>query len=199
MAVKKPAVRKAEVTGQVKSKKPEKPGTVGGKIKNSRMQKALSLEQIANETGFAVARLKGIEDGSITPSVGDLLHIARALQIDSDSLIKEQDASINDRVTAYQKRTDDYAYETLTPGCERKHLKAFRVTIEAEQDHKGVGYQHEGEEFNYVLTGKVQVTVGEHRNILKAGDSLHFNSAIKHQLKNIGQETAVMIVVIYSP
>lgn len=199
MPVKNPAVRKAEVTVQVKSKKLEKNGTVGGKIKSGRTQKSLSLEQIANETGFAVAHLKAIEEGSITPSVGDLLHIARALQIDSGSLIREQDAAFKDRVTAYKKRTENYAYETLTPGGESKHLKAFRVTIEAGQDHKGVGYQHEGEEFNYVLKGTVQVTVGEHRNILKAGDSLHFNSAIKHQLKNVGHETTEMIVVIYSP
>jgi quercetin dioxygenase-like cupin family protein len=199
MPVKKPVVRKAEATGTIKSKRPEKSGTVGGKIRNGRTEKAISLEQIANETGFSVAHLKGIEDGNVTPSVGDLLHIARALQIDSGSLIKEQDASLKDRVTAYKKRTENYAYETLTPGCERKHLKAFRVTIEAGQDHKGVGYQHEGEEFNYVLAGKVRVTVGEHRNTLKAGDSLHFNSAIKHQLKNVGHETAEMIVVIYGP
>jgi quercetin dioxygenase-like cupin family protein len=199
MPAKKPEVRKAEATGKAKSKTLETSDTVGGKIRSNRIEKALSLEQIANETGFAVAHLKGIEEGSITPSVGDLLHIARALQIDSGSLIKEQDLSLKDRVTAYKMRTENYAYETLTPGGERKYLKAFRVTIEAGQDHKGVGYQHEGEEFNYVLKGKVQVTVGEHQNILKAGDSLHFNSAIKHQLKNISHETAEMIVVIYSP
>jgi quercetin dioxygenase-like cupin family protein len=43
------------------------------------------------------------------------------------------------------------------------------------------------------------VAVGEHINILDTGDSLHFNSAIHHNLKNVSDETAELLVVIYSP
>jgi len=66
-------------------------------------------------------------------------------------------------------------------------------------DHKGVGYQHEGEEFVYVLTGKIEVIVGDHINTLDVGDSLHFNSGIRHMLRNIGEEKAELVVVIYGP
>ena len=172
---------------------------VSRKIKTTRLQKGLSLDRIANETGFAVRYLKDIEAGLVTPPVGALLQIAKALQIDSGSLLKEQTPSYKARVKAYTKRTESYAYETLTPDAESKHLKAFHVTVEPGQEHKGVGYQHEGEEFEYVLKGKVQVLVGEHVNTLKAGESVHFNSGIKHQLLNAGRETAELIVVIYSP
>jgi quercetin dioxygenase-like cupin family protein len=78
-------------------------------------------------------------------------------------------------------------------------LKAFKVSIEAMQEHKGVGYQHEGEEFIYVLAGKIEVIVGDHVNRLKVGESLHFNSGIRHKLRNIGKEKAELIVVIYGP
>ncbi|MFQ5486798.1 MAG: cupin domain-containing protein, partial [Desulfobacterales bacterium] len=101
--------------------------------------------------------------------------------------------------TAYTKRTDNYAYTTLTPGAENKHLKAFRVTVEAMRDHEGVGYNHEGEEFVFVLTGKVEITVGEHVNRLKKGESLHFNSGINHNLRNVGKEKSELLVVIYGP
>ena len=87
----------------------------------------------------------------------------------------------------------------MTPGAENKHLKAFRVAIPAGQDHKGVGYQHEGEEFDYVLKGRIEVVVGDHVNTLAAGESLHFNSGIRHKLRNIGAEDAELIVVIYNP
>ena len=60
-------------------------------------------------------------------------------------------------------------------------------------------YQHEGEEFIYVLSGKVEVTVGEHINTLAKGDTLHFNSGILHKLKNTGKENAELIVVLYVP
>jgi uncharacterized cupin superfamily protein len=62
-----------------------------------------------------------------------------------------------------------------------------------------VGYQHEGEEFVYVLTGTVEVVVGDHVNRLGPADSLHFNSGIRHQLRNVAEEKAELIVVIYGP
>ncbi len=173
--------------------------SIGKKIKKARTAKKLAYEQLANETGFSVEYLKEIESGKTTPPVGTLLQISRALEIDSGTLLKNDETKMKSRINAYAKRTDNYAYTTLTPGAENKHLKAFLVTIDPMQDHSGVGYQHEGEEFNYVLEGTVEVEIGDHTNELKAGDSLHFNSGIRHNLKNIGKEEAKLIVVIYGP
>ncbi|MCP4757790.1 MAG: helix-turn-helix domain-containing protein [Proteobacteria bacterium] len=172
---------------------------IGKKIKKARTQKKYSFEKIANETGLAVDYLKNIESGKKTPSVGTLLQIARALELDSSFFLKEKEASLENRIEAYTKRTDNYAYKTLTPDAENKHLKAFRIAIDPLQDHQGVGYCHEGEEFIYVMAGKIEVVVGEHRNTLGKDESLHFNSGIKHLLRNISQEKAELLVVVYSP
>jgi len=172
---------------------------VGKKIKKERLKKKMSLDRVANETGFSIDDLKQIEAGKKIPPVGTLLQIARALEIDSGFFLREQESGVKRRIKAYTKRTENYAYTTLTPGAESKHLKAFKVLIEAKQDHKGVGYQHEGEEFVYVLAGKIEVIVGDHVNRLNTGESLHFNSGIRHKLRNIGKEKAELIVVIYGP
>ena len=178
-------------------KKADKVVHIGKKIKKTRLEEKISLKQMANETGCSIDYLKKLEAGKVIPPVGTLLQIARALQIDSGFLLKEQEADLKKRIKAYTKRTDNYAYTTLTPGAENKHLKAFRVTIDVLQNHKGVGYQHEGEEFIYVLSGKIEVIVGDHVNKLKKDDSLHFNSGIKHMLRNVGNKEAELIVVIY--
>lgn len=172
---------------------------IGKKIKKVRTEKKMSHDNLANETGFSVEFLKEIESGKKTPPVGALLQISRALRIDSGFFLKEQETKLEKRIKAYTKRTDNYAYTTLTPGAENKHLKAFKVTVDSRQDHEGVGYQHEGEEFVYLLKGKMEIMVGDHVNKLEAGDSLHFNSGIRHQMKNTGGETAEMLVVIYGP
>ncbi len=180
-------------------KKKAPPTPIGKKIKKARTSKKFSLDHVANETGFAVDYLKEVESGKSMPPVGALLQIARALEIESSSLLRESESKLESRIKAQTKRTDNYAYTTLTPGAENKHLKAFRVTIEAQEDHKGVDYHHEGEEFVYVLAGKVEVAVGEHVNTLAQGDSLHFNSGIRHKLKSVSDETAELLVVLYSP
>lgn len=172
---------------------------VGKKIKKARTSKKITLDFLANETGFATDYLKKIEEGKQIPSVGTLLQIAKALQIDSGFLLKDEEENLEKRKKAYSKRTDNYAYQNLTPGAENKHLKAFKVVIDPMKEHKGVGYCHEGEEFVYVVKGKIEVKVGDHKNVLKKNDSLHFNSSIKHQMVNISKEKAEMIVVIYSP
>ena len=173
--------------------------SVGQKIKQVRSKKNITLDTIANDTGFSIDYLKKIEAGKKIPPVGALLQIARALEIDSTFFLREQASAVQDRVRAYTKRTDNYAYTTLTPGAENKHLKAFKVAIEPLQDHEGVGYQHEGEEFVYVLSGSVEIAVGEHINVLEEGDSLHFNSGIRHRMRNVSDNRAEMLVVVYGP
>ena len=173
--------------------------STGKKIKKARLDKKITLDVIANETGFDKAFIKKVESGEQIPSVGTLLQISRALGIDSSFFLKEQESTAEERAKAYTKRTDNYAYTPLTPGAENKHLKAFRIVVEARQAHDGVGFLHEGEEFVYVLKGNVEIQVGDNINTLGPGDSLHFNSGIKHDLKNIGTEDAELIVVVYSP
>lgn len=172
---------------------------IGQRIKAARLKKEITLEEIANETGFSIDDLKKFEAGKKIPPVGAILQISRALKVDSGMLLKDQEASLEARIKAYTKRTDNYAYTTLTPGAENKHIKAFRVSIEPLKEHQGVGYCHEGEEFVYVLKGTVEVGVGQHVNTLRENDSLHFNSGIQHFLRNIGRDPAELIVVIYSP
>ncbi|MCG8640071.1 MAG: XRE family transcriptional regulator [Desulfobacterales bacterium] len=172
---------------------------IGKRIRRARLDKKITLDVIANETGMSKARIKQIESGEKRPSVGTLLQISRALHVDSSFLLKTAEDQVEKRSKAYTKRTDNYAYTALTTHAENKHLKAFKIVIEAGKKHDGVGFQHEGEEFVYVLEGNVEYTVGEHINKLKAGDSLHFNSGVKHDLKNTGKTDAHLIVVVYAP
>ena len=172
---------------------------VGKRIRRARLDKKISLDMMANETGLSKERIKQIESGEKRPTVGTLLQISRTLQMDSSLLLKESDETVQQRSRAYTKRTDNYAYTALTGHAENKHIKAFKIVVEAGKQHDGVGFQHEGEEFVYVLEGRVEIQVGDHVNRLNPGDSLHFNSGIKHDLRNTGQIDAQLIVVVYAP
>lgn len=172
---------------------------IGKKIRRARLGKKVTFNNLANETGLAIDYLKDVESGRVIPPVGAILQISRGLKIDSGILLADQETTLKRRVKAFTKRTENYAYETLTPGAENKHIKAFKVTVEAMKEHKGGEYQHEGEEFVYVLAGQIEITVGDHVNKLKDGEALHFNSGIRHKLKNTGRKEAVLIVVIYVP
>jgi quercetin dioxygenase-like cupin family protein len=176
--------------------------TLGPRIKKLRQSRAMSLETLANETGHAVDYLERIENDEVIPPVAVLLSLSRALEIDSGELLKDDDEeskAVERRAEAVRKRTDHYSYKVLTPEARHKHLKGFQVAIEADSDLEGPGYQHEGEEFVYVLKGQVEVKVGENVNSLAQGESLHFNSSLVHKLRNVGTERCELLVVLYTP
>lgn len=173
----------------------------GAKMKQLRLVRKISFEQLANKTGFSQRYLKEIEDGVAIPPVSAVIQIAKALAIDAGSFLsaEEQQATEKKRRESFYKRTQAYSYKTLTPDAETRHMKAFLVTIDPRQDHKMVEYKHEGEEFLYVLKGHIVVMVGENENLLKKGETLHFNSGITHKLRNVSDEEATLLVVIYTP
>jgi transcriptional regulator with XRE-family HTH domain len=173
---------------------------IGKRLLKLRRDKKLTLKHLANETGLATTYISQIEKGEVIPPVAVILQLSRALEIDSSILLKEEKVRATKKATEdYEKRTEDYSYQTLTPEARNKHLKAFKILIDPKSEHKGVSYQHLGEEFQYVIKGKVEVMVGENRNVLGPGESLHFNSSIVHKLRNISSEMAELLVVLYTP
>jgi quercetin dioxygenase-like cupin family protein len=173
----------------------------GAKMKQLRQLRKLSFETLANKTGLSNRYLKEIEEGKVIPPVSAVIQISKALSIDSGSFLsaEEQEALAKKRRESFYKRTQAYSYKTLTPEAESKHMKAFLVTIDPRQDHRMVDYRHEGEEFIYVLKGEVEVRVGENQNHLKKGETLHFDSGIPHKLRNLGDDEAKLLVVLYTP
>jgi len=179
---------------------PKKPRPLGKRLMDLRKEKELTLKNLANETGLAAKYISQVEKGEVIPPVSVLLQLSKALEVDSSILLREErDRASRKSSDDYQKRTEDYTYENLTPEARHKHLKAFKVFIDPKSEHRGVSYQHMGEEFQYVLKGKVEVLVGENKNVLGLGQSLHFNSSIVHSLRNISSEKAELLVVLYTP
>jgi quercetin dioxygenase-like cupin family protein len=173
----------------------------GAKMAQLRQLKQVSLEVLANRTGYAQRYLKEIEEGVVIPPVSAVIQIAKALSVDSGSFLaaEEREKSEKRRRDSFLKRTKAYAYKTLTPDAQVKHMKAFLVTIDPHQDHKMVDYRHEGEEFIYVLSGQIEVIVGENSNRVGKDETLHFDSGLVHKLRNTSDQEARLLVVIYTP
>lgn len=173
---------------------------LGKRLLKMRRERKLTLKNLANATGLTTDRISEIEKGEDIPPIAVILQLSKALGIDSSILLREEKKLAGRQSDAdYQKRTEDYTNETLTPEARHKHLKAFKISIDPKSDHEGVGYQHLGEEFVYVLKGRVEVTVGENKNLLIPGRSLHFDSSIVHRLRNLSTKTAELLVVLYTP
>lgn len=179
------------------ARRPKEPKSLGEKIRAMRKKLKLDLDQLAEKTGHNPEFLKEIEEGKASPPVGALIQISRALAVDSSTLLAE-DKKV-ERRRSYRKRTKAYSYKNLTPGAEDKHLWAYLVSLDPKKEHEMVAYKHEGEEFVYVLEGRVEIKVGDAVNVVKKGGSLHFNSSVAHNLRNLSNKQSKLLVVVYTP
>ncbi len=175
--------------------------SVGRKLKALREQEGLSIEDLAGQVGLKPAYLSGLEADEYLPHVSEILTLARTLSVEASAFMEEGEAktSRGKRHKAHATRTSDYAYEPLTPFEQDTHLMAFEVSIDSKSEHKKVGYKHDGEEFIYVLSGRLKLSVGRKTRTLGPGQSIRFDSSQKHMLKNPFDEPTNLVVVIYTP
>jgi mannose-6-phosphate isomerase-like protein (cupin superfamily) len=180
-------------------KKTEK-SSFGHRMKDAREKMGMSIEDLALETGYVHENLSAVEDGKSVPPVSLVLQLSRALKMNMDEPESDGKGSPTKRRTkGHKMRVDSYDYTVLSkPGAD-KHLRGYLVNVAPNTEHKGVEYHHEGEEFEYVLSGAVTVQVGENITNLSKGESIHFNSGLRHKLSNPNSEPAELLVIIYVP
>lgn len=173
----------------------------GERIRRLREANGISMETFSHDTGYSEEFLKDIEDGRIAPPVAAVLQLSRFFNVDMEQVQgTSSKQTTRQRTTSHKKRVASYAYKPLTkPGAKKQHLRAYRVTIDPKTEHKGVEYHHEGEEFIYVLQGRLKIQVGQNTSTLKEGGSISFDSSLSHKLSNPAQEKAELLVVIYMP
>ncbi len=172
----------------------------GAKVCKLREAQNWSVEDLAKATGQTPEFIDQVENEKFSPSVGFLLMLAKALDVNPGTFLSkaEKDIIQDQRSKAFMKRTRNYSYQALTPHAESDHLRAFMITIESRQIHKPVEYKHEGEEFIYVMEGELEVILGGKAHHLKTDESIHFNSDIPHKLKSLSNEDTRCLVILYT-
>jgi transcriptional regulator with XRE-family HTH domain len=187
---------------------------IGEAISSLRTRLGMTLEQLSSLTGFTKGYLSKIENAKKVPPIGSLSRIARALKTDITELLKPapgQPAAQGqsgdsgfcvvraaDRQPAMRGGSAfGYDYVSLATGQTARKMEPFLFTFPSEID-KYVFFEHEGEEFLFVLTGKVEWQAGGSKLILEAGDSIYFNARLPHRGCSLGGEASALVVV-YSP
>ena len=172
----------------------------GAVVRQLREARNWTQTELAQSTGQTPDFISQVETEQLSPPVGFILRMAQVMEVDPGTFLnKEEQTAIKDRrAKAYHQRTQNYSYTTLTPEAENSHLRAFMITIEPHLAHKPVAYKHEGEEFIFVITGDLEFTLGSKVHLLKAGESIHFNSDIPHKLKSLSNDPTRCLVVLYT-
>lgn len=185
--------------------------SVGEKIRAMREAKEIELETLAERAQLPAAQIEDIENGGPLPGLAPLIKIARVLGVrlgtfldDSQSLGAVVSRGSELKESAHfsnhgNAEVDNMVYHSLSEGKENRHVEPFIIDILPTEEVSYSPSTHEGEEFIYVLEGQVEVIYGKSTHLLGAGDSIYYDSIVKHHVHGFNGQKARILAVIYTP
>ena len=176
------------------------PQLPGQRFRRLRVRRGLSLAQVARATGVSVGFLSALERGQMHSSVATLRRIARFYKTNILSLFAvngETQHLVRPKQRKILETSPGVRMELLAWGNTAMEPHLFRIKPGAAS---GESYAHEGEEFLHVLRGEFEIWLNKQEHyVLKAGDSLYFESSTPHRWKNSGRTETWLIWVNAPP
>lgn len=171
---------------------------LGPAIRRVRRERGLTLEQVAGEVGSSVAHLSRLESGTRQPSLEGLLRVAAALGVEVGELLEASEEPGPGTVvrggTAPIHEAHGFRFQSLTPEAGPEGLAAMKIVFPADR-HEPEYKEHEGEEWIYVLSGRLRLMLGGEATVLEPGDAAYFNGLLPHRWDVLGEEDAEMLAV----
>ncbi|MGZ6292566.1 MAG: helix-turn-helix domain-containing protein, partial [Syntrophales bacterium] len=162
---------------------------IGRAVRELRHKKQITLQDLAAKTGVAKTILTEIESGDVVPPVATLLKLSRAFNVGMASFFKDESpdmkisvtrsgerAKIKRRPHHYHEGEVDYIYESLETRMADKHMEPLLVEFQPVDTGDMVFTNHEGEEFIFVLEGRLEFRTNDRVERLEPGDTIYFES-----------------------
>lgn len=173
------------------------------RIRELREISGLSAGTLAKEMGVSTETYLGYESGEIDIPVGFLYELANKYKVEltailtgseprlrSYSIVRKGDGVVVDR-------RKQYHYLSLAYNFVGKKGEPFMVTIDPKEEDDEVSLSsHPGQEFNYMVEGRLQIFIDGHEAILETGDSLYFDSQKPHGMKALDDKPAKLLAII---
>jgi transcriptional regulator with XRE-family HTH domain len=180
------------------------PLNLGARVRELRKAKDWTLEQAAQQAGLARSTLSKIENEQMSPTFDAVKKLATGLGISVPQLFT---APKGDQIMARMATTKDgegkahvtptYEHEMLGAALSSKTMLPYRARIRARSIDEFDGWvRHDGEEFLYVLSGKICLYTEFYEPVeMQRGDSCYYDAAMGHDVISTSQEDAMILWV----
>lgn len=173
---------------------------LGEKIKELRLQCDLTQDELAARCELSKGYISQLENNLTSPSIATLTDILTALGVTLSEFFSEAEAEekivfSDDDFT--EKITDEMILDWLVPNAQKNIMEPVIVKLKPLMS-TSEDVPHEGEEFGYVLKGKITLCLGKKKYTVKTGESFYFTADKIHYIKN-ADETEAEFIWISSP
>ncbi|WP_394788302.1 cupin domain-containing protein [Rhodoferax sp.] len=187
---------------------------VGGRLRQVRSAAGWSQRQLAERAGVPPSQISTIEQNKSSPSVASLRKILSGLPLTmaeffepdqplADSVFHSPAdlVDLTSRLTSHAPGASGDRTLTLRQvGNARAHnLQILQERYEPGADTGIDMLEHASHEGGIVLSGEIELTVGDQVKLLKPGDAYLFDSSLPHRFRNTGQRAAEIISACTPP
>lgn len=168
----------------------------GARLKELRLQHGWTLEELACRSSLSKAFLSRLESGGRQASIAAALTLSRIFNVSLASLFESQlePCVIVRDADALKKTINGLKYVSLSHAGRFFNLQPIKVTVPVSR-RGSEHYQHDGEEWIYVLSGVLTLSLAGKTYDLKPGDAAHFDSRLPHRLIANGKRDAEVLLV----
>jgi transcriptional regulator with XRE-family HTH domain len=178
----------------------------GRRLGPLRIAAHLTIEELAAKAGVSSGLVSQLERGIGNPSFNTLAKLAYALGVPvgtffngpapPDPVVRK--GARKKLMHSFGGATPAPVYELLTPDLQRK-LEVIWVELPPGQSNEEAPFVHDTEECGILLSGTLEVHLGNSVHVLDPGDSIAFSGLVPHWYRNPGTESAVSIWIVTPP
>ena len=180
---------------------------LGDRLKKYRVNRGITLEEVSKATGLSASFLSLVENKKSGISFANLQKILKCFNLSIHDLINP--SIDNGRVVRFAEAErihsdiDDVEILSLVNNSDQKKIWPGLFIMEPGASIGEV--QHEGEEFSYVIQGKIEVTLTDtqtgrvEKYIIHKGDTIYYPSQFLHKYKNLSTKQTIFIAAVTPP
>jgi quercetin dioxygenase-like cupin family protein/DNA-binding XRE family transcriptional regulator len=178
---------------------------IGQKLRALRLRRKMGLVELGKHTSLSPSLLSKIERGKVCPPLGTLLRISMVFSVGLDHFFSDdRDAHVVAVTRASERRRfpdnpdvakPAYMFESLDFGATDRSSSSFLAHFEPLEREEAEAHVHEGNETIYLISGRLELTVGTERIELEPGDSVYFDSTVPHTYRRLTEEACTGVVV----
>ena len=173
---------------------------IGAKIKQMRNQKSLTQEELADRCELTKGFISQLENNLNSPSIATLTDILSALGSNLSEFFREEpeEKVVFSKEEFIEKDADGVLLNWLIPNAQKNMMEPILVELSEGTETPG-DIPHEGEEFGYVLEGKITSLLVNNHYACKKGEAFYYSASKPHSILNKGKHKAKFLWISTPP
>ncbi|UXA11447.1 XRE family transcriptional regulator [Mycobacterium sp. SMC-8] len=150
------------------------------RLRDLRMQRGMTLEDVATKSSIDVSTLSRLESGKRRLALDHLPRLAAALSVSTDELLRAPDVE-DPRVHGRSHTHNQITFWPLTGQGPAGGLHAYKIRVSARRRTPPAELPvHEGHDWMYVLSGQLRLLLGDRDFTIKPGEAVEFSTWTPH-------------------